>query len=297
MDLEKIVTEFNQSITKFSGNLEEKETAQRSEDWFKKRLGKFTGSRIKDLMTCKSKAKGKSWNEKKWLCDFGDTALTYVIERAIERATQTRIETPTTWQMTYGTNMEPNGIEAIAKHLNTQVNEVDFNLFLKNAGASADGLVSLKTTIDVNQSQNVLINNDVQVNLISGIIPIELKCPATPMSHYKLMNNEVVEGHDYFWQCQSEMMATKSNILLFFTYDQRFPESSQLGMHVVNLSKPHEFAVKFRCLIGEMLIKKLIDCNFRAEIRFLLMQICREIPDDFDQLNEWFNENIKELEL
>ena len=57
------------------------------------RIGRFTGSSNTKLMSCKSRAKGKSWDQVKWITDFGDTALRYVTEKAIERITGEQAET------------------------------------------------------------------------------------------------------------------------------------------------------------------------------------------------------------
>lgn len=245
---------------------------QRTESWHQERLGLFTGSRIGDLMTCKSKKAGKNWNEHFWLFDFGDTALNYISERAIERATGQRIETPTTWQMAWGTQNEPIGREKAAEKLGVTIQEVGFKKFLKNAGASADGL----------------INNDTA---------FEIKCPATVKSHRNLMLSDIDESHEYFWQLQSEMLALGVDKLIFATYSPHYPEKSQIGIKDANLSKVHVFAMKIRLIISEMLVKKIIETDFLCDDRAELDAIANKVPTDHSGLENWFMENIKYLEL
>jgi hypothetical protein len=266
-------------------------TGQRSEEWFKKRMGKFTGSRMKDLMSCKSRKKGKNWGEKFWLCDFGDTALNYIVERAIERATGNRIETPTTWQMQWGTNLEPIAKEEISKRYNVEIQDVDFELFIKNAGASADGKVLMRYNYGINPTP---------VSQSWGVgdpTPIEIKCPATVKSHYELINAPVDESHDYFWQLQCEMLAQKANQMVFFSYDPRYPQKAQLAKHDVFLSESHSFAIKFRCLIAEMLVGYIIESNFKLDVRSHLEAICNNIPEKWDELNDWYVEHEKLIKL
>lgn len=245
---------------------------QRTEEWFADRLGLFTGSRMSDLMTCKSKKAGKNWSEHFWLCDFGDTALNYISERAIERSTGQRIETPTTWQMSWGTQNEPIGREKVSEIIGQEIHEVGFNKFLKNAGASADGLIG---------------NNTV----------FEIKCPATVKSHRNLMLSECDESHEYFWQLQSEMLALNVDKLLFATYSPFYPESSQIAIKEATLSKPHAFALKFRLIISEMLVNRIIETDFLCNDRAELESICSQIPTDFEGLQSWYEENIVSLQL
>ena len=70
--------------------------SQRTEDWFKQRIGKFTGSGIKKLMTA---GRGK---DSKW----GDSAKEYVFSKLYERVSNSRIQTPETYAMMKGKEAE-----------------------------------------------------------------------------------------------------------------------------------------------------------------------------------------------
>ncbi len=284
--VEEILNDFNKELTKTFGleiTKAESEELQRTEDWHKKRLGMFTGSRFGDLMTCKSRAKGKDWTQKNWLIDFGDTAISYIIERAIERVTGQRIETPTTWEMRWGNEHEDEGktfFQEVYKipgkefEFSLEIQEVGFINFLGNAGASPDG--------------KIIINNE--------IYGFELKCPATLKNHYKYMNEPVAEGHVYFWQCQGEMLALKCDKLFFATYDPRFPDEWKIAKHNVRLSTIHANALIFRCIVGEMIVRALMK-NMRINLRVELSNISDTIPEDYDSILEWMEEKRKELEL
>jgi len=275
-----------QVLEEFTSNLESKlgldlteSTAelQRTDDWHKQRLGLFTGSKMGDLMTCKSKAKGKDWTQKKWLLDFGDTAITYILERAIERVTGQRIETPITWEMRWGIDHEDEGKAAYEAFAKEEVQEVSFMKFLPNAGASPDGVI---------------------ITEVPGCEPVkigfELKCPATIKNHVKYMREPVAEGHDYFWQMIAEMLAIDTDRLTFATYDKRYPDAYKIGTQEVVQSETHATALIFRCLVGERLVKaamKDIKVDFRKE----LLVISEEIPEDYTELLTWIENERKEI--
>ena len=272
---EEILKEFMQALP-----VEERESIlakagdlQRTDDWHEERRGMLTGSKFGDLMTCKSRAKGKDWGQKKWLLDFGDTAITYIIEKALERITGECIDIPfITWEMQYGIDHEEEGKDYFTA--NTPygaIEEVGFTKFLKNAGASPDGKLNY---------------NEKKLNF-------ELKCPATIQSHYKLMTASVAEGHTYFWQLTGEMLALKVDKTIFVSYDKRYPEKYKLGEQMVHLSELHANALLFRCVIAEKLIMAL-EKDLKLDIRAELKSIGEEIPNEFD---EWLEIELEKLKI
>lgn len=279
--VEEVLADFQEKLQADYGvsmeSVELKDIEQRSEDWHQQRLGLFTGSRLSDLMACKSKAKGKDWGQKKWLLDFGDTAITYIIERAIERITGERISTPTTWQMQWGIDHEDEGREYFSEQEGLDVDEVSFIKFLKNAGASPDGKI-----FKVSDKPDEL----------ADVYGFEIKCPATVQSHYKLMTAPVAEGHTYFWQTTAEMLALKTDKLIFATYDPRYPESSRLGTHEVELSQLHADALIFRCIIAEKLVEALLG-DMKTDLRLKLIEIGQDLPEDRDELFKWLEDERK----
>lgn len=274
--------EVNEILEKFTNDLSAKlgvdltsEPAelQRTDDWFKDRQGLFTGSAFKKLMTCKSRAKGKTWDQKKWLMDFGDTAITYIVERAIERVTGQRIETPTTWEMQWGIDHEDEGREAVANKYNLDVEEVGFEKFLSNAGASADG----KITMPIPNSNKEVVT------------AFELKCPPKVTNHVKYLREAVAEGHEYFWQLQGEMLALNTDNAIFASYHPAFPENFQTEMQEVKLSEVHATALIFRCIIAEKLVQALM-VDIKADLAQELIMIGWEIPEEYEQLKQWIDD-------
>ncbi len=222
-------------------DITEETTEQNNAQWFSDRLGKFTGSRMHELMSCSSKAKGKDWTNPLWLYDFGDTALNYINERAIERVTGENIESATTWQMNWGNTYEPFGKEAVAKKFGA-ITQVGFEHFAENAGASADGLI--------------------------GDMAFELKCPATLKAHRENLTTRIItESHPYFWQMQSEMLALKVDKLLFASYHPKYPPLSQLITIEVHKSYIHCVAILERVRIANWLVKKIIESHFLCDDR------------------------------
>jgi hypothetical protein len=286
MDLNKELEQFNNALRENYGlsveNLElnqiDEAEQQRTEQWMKDRLGMFSGSGAKNLMACKMRPSSKNpkdWGQKKWLCSLGDSALNYIIERAIERATGVNIEKYLSWHAKWGINHEDEAKAYISENEGISIKEKGFVKFLKNAGASPDGEVFF------NEKDNAF----------------EVKCPATVLSHLNLMNSAICEGHEYFWQTQFEMMALNVKDCLFYTYDKRFPESAKIGKQTVELSPIHAFAVEFRCIIGEKLINKIIEKNFKLDVYAELAEITESIPEELEDLQKWFEDERKAIQL
>ena len=254
------------------------ESLQRTDEWKQERCGIFTASRFKDLMSCKSRAKGKRWDDVNWILDFGDTAISYIIEKAVERATGQPIETAETWQMRWGNHYEPEGKAVFVekyKHVlykfDTELKEVGFIKFLKCAGASPDGVYGKEPHLNA----------------------FELKCPATVLSHYKLSTTPVDESHDYFWQVTGEMLALKTDKATFCSYDPRYPENFRLNTQFVKLSEIHASALKARIIVADYIVKTLID-DFSLDVRGMLSISKELIPTDYAEFVEWLKEAEKD---
>ena len=272
-NIQDIITNFEQSIVpQFTQyELAMIENSQKSEEWHEERRGKFTGSRLKDLMSCSSRAKNKSWDNLTWLKDFGDTALTYVIERAIERATGERIQTPETWQMRWGNLHEQDNIDMLSERLGEEITKCGFLHITPTCGASPDGLCDALDAI------------------------IEVKSPATVMSHYNLSNEPVVEGHEYFWQVTGEMMAAKRQRAIFNSYDNRYPIESRCNYQFVDLSAIHANAIMFRVAVGEHLVNIIMQNEFkipRSDLRGHIDLFCSDCPFDYDGIIRWIETKL-----
>jgi len=105
---------------------------QRSEEWFKARLGKVTAS-------C-------AW---KLLSDRKDTFNKFVYEKAAEIMTQSHKETPTTVDMQRGILLEEDVRLMLEMKYDQEVQEVGFIEHSKYAGCSPDGLVGKDGGIEI----------------------------------------------------------------------------------------------------------------------------------------------------
>jgi len=250
-------------------------TGQRSPEWFAARRGDFTGSRFKDIM--KTKGRGaKDWTSQKTLCDLGDTALTYCIETAIGRETGEDIEIKPTWEMKRGTRLEPDAFDAAAdtEH-GVELIDCDYTKFLKNAGASPDGVFS-----------------DGGINTAA----VEIKC-AGLLKHAQYRHIPCDEKHPHFWQILGEMIATDTQKLLFFSYHPDFPESARLAKREFRRSKVHESALMFRIIICERLVEKIIETEFLDDPRELLEICIADVPQHPAQIQGFIIDNLKSLKL
>lgn len=201
-------------------------------DWHKERLGKFTSSRIGDLMTKgrvataalekklskldpdsdEHKELKQEIEAKKYAALFGESAKTYIREKLAELLTGLPKETPETFAMAWGTKYEPEAIQFYAenfaeeevKHLGTV-----FVKFSELCGGSPDGYVGE-----------------------DGII--EVKCPNSHNHLETLMEDHIKMA--YIYQCQANMLFTGRKWCDFISYDPRFQDDS-LKMKVIRVNK------------------------------------------------------------
>jgi len=128
---------------------------QRTEKWRLERLGRWTGSQLKNLMSCSQSGGRISWNEIDKLFHFGNTALKYIYENAMERKTGRYIDMGQgTKEMQYGTKVEPLIQKATKRKLKEmgvkgKIKSVGFKPFptIPNAGVSSDSIFEDKNGI------------------------------------------------------------------------------------------------------------------------------------------------------
>lgn len=244
MDIEQALNDFDSQIPIANNQAEQSEALQRSEEWHEKRRGKFTGSRIKELMTCSSR-KQRDWDDPEKLLDFGDTAYNYIIERAIERHTGHVIPTASTWAMKWGIEHEEEAKAFIEERIGLAITDCDYEEIHTGLGASPDGYVFL-----------------------DGLVKcaFEVKCPEKVYNHHKLMITPYNEKHPYFWQTQLEMMSLDVDSLLFASYHPYYPELTRGSWQTVRLSNIHKQAILIRYAIAEYLITWLLRFDFKLDL-------------------------------
>ena len=176
---------------------------QRSEEWFKARLGKITGSKFDLLMpSCRQKD-----------TEFNDTQLEYLAEKAIEKMTGKTAEHFTTTDMENGTEGEPLAKKYYELENYTLIKEVGFYQFGVNFGDSPDGITDDRC--------------------------IEIKCPKST-THFKYYRYPEKLLKKYQWQCYGHMIATGLRQCDLFSFDPRFPDDKK--MVVVNIQFEQEKA-------------------------------------------------------
>ena len=163
---------------------------QRSEEWFKARLGKITASSVADVL-----AKTKT--------GVSASRGNYLIKLAIQRVTGQIEESYTNDAMQWGIDNEDQArvaYEVASGNFVDQVGFVDHEI-IDWFGCSPDGLV----------------NND-------GLV--EIKCPNSA-THWEYFKTKEVPKK-YFIQMQAQMSCTNRKWCDFVSFDPRMPEKSQL---------------------------------------------------------------------
>ena len=163
---------------------------QRSEEWFKARLGKVTASRVADVI-----AKTKT--------GYSASRENYMAQLVVERMTNTQAESFTNAAMQWGTDQEPFARAAYEVQQNVLVDETGLvdHPTIEMAGASPDGLVGE-----------------------DGLV--EIKCPNTA-THIDTLLTQTVPGK-YITQMQFQMACTGRQWCDFVSFDPRMPAKAQL---------------------------------------------------------------------
>ncbi len=167
--------------------------AQRSEEWFARRLGKFTGSRFNDLMaTTKT---GPAVARKN-----------LIVTLALERIAGKTADEYQNEAMRRGIELEPMARAAYEMYAGVLVEVIDFVDHGKYSfvGVSPDGLIGSE-----------------------GLV--ELKCPYSLHKHVAaLMAGE--HAKEYRWQIQGQLWVTGRSWCDVVSYDPRFPDGLHLAV-------------------------------------------------------------------
>jgi hypothetical protein len=177
---------------------------QGSPEWHLARLGKFTSSRLSDLLTS-----GKKKDE-----TFGQTAMSYIYEVAAERniswlyRSGERLELLidrmdiATKSMRWGIDMEPIAREYYMNETGYQVEETGFIEYNEYFGDSPDGIIA-----DSEEGRGTL----------------EIKCPsmATHLVYCGFKSGEDLlrAKKEYYVQCQGHIIANKARWCDFVSFD------------------------------------------------------------------------------
>jgi len=170
---------------------------QRTEEWFRERMGKVTASRIADVMT-----RTKS--------GYGASRKNYMTELLVERLTGEREESYINAAMQRGIDEEPIARTEYELDRGVLVDEVGFvqHPSIEMSGASPDGLVG-----------------------DDGMV--EIKCPNTA-THVETLIAKSVD-RKYLLQMQWQMACTGRAWCDFVSFDSRMP--AELAMVVIRVPR------------------------------------------------------------
>lgn len=246
---------------------EKKKDLQRTTDWHLDRLGRWTGSQLKNLMSC-SPAGGKlSWNDVDKLFYFGTTPLKYIYENAMERKSGKYVDMGKgTSEMQYGTKVEPLIQKATKKKLKEmgisgKIKSVGFKTFptMPNAGVSSDSILVDKATKKT-------------------IASVEMKACTSWGTHYERTFESMDEKGIDFWQTQGQMIAWEVdityyvvaeppiNINKYLYYDgdimdlyDDFEKECPIVIQEIKASKTHQNALLKRICIAEDSVREFLE--------------------------------------
>ena len=234
-----------------------KKDLQRTEKWRKKRLGRWTSSQLKQLMSSLPGKSKLNWSNLDRVFSFGKTALKYIYENAMERKTQRYIDDREgTYDMRYGTRVEPL-IEAIVKKKlkkKGKFKRVGFKKFDKipNAGVSSDGII-------VSRDNNKKV-----------LHTVEMKACTSWQTHYERTFDLTDESSKDFWQmvghceaynvktCYYAVAQPPSDIKKYLFYEgdimdllEEFEKECSVSIEKVKISNLHKEALLKRIAIAE----------------------------------------------
>ena len=188
---------------------------QGTQDWHTDRLSRFTSSRMGDLM---KNGRGKD-------AGIGQTALTYIIDKAYEIMTGTPQGFTGNAATEWGHENEPLAIAEYSEKYGVTVDPIGFVCHPTNhrVGGSPDGLVG----------------ND-------GII--EVKCPFNGAKH---LNNVLTDAFvdDYEWQCHGNIWVTGRKWCDLISFDPRITNGKRL--HVVRIERDEDKIAAMEARVNE----------------------------------------------
>lgn len=214
---------------------------QHSLDWYRVRLGKFTGSQVGRLM---KKGRGK---DAEWSAD----AITYIKKRVAERMLNPSVvmlddlfeeyllqHTPTSKAMAWGNEQEMNARGIYAKTTSRKVTSCGAIEVSPYFASSPDGLC------------------------IQDNGTLEIKCPDNDTHTLYLIDVHSAEDlkavrPEYYWQCISHMMVTDADWCDWVSYCP----FNQKPLHIVRIMRDPEAEAQLRERIeaAEVLAQEMIE--------------------------------------
>lgn len=242
----------------------ESEQLQRTEKWQEERKGRWTGSMLKQLMACTPKGGKMSWIDNTKFLEVSKGALKYMFANAMERKTGRYIETSSTYEMRYGTAVEPfitKRANELLKIKGLFLEDVGFKTFpnIETAGVSSDKLVK-----------------KFEGNKLYATA--EMKACCSWSSLYDRTHESMNDKSGDFWQTQSQMLAWEvkeafyivatppKDIKKYINSEENDLElyeewcnDTELIIQNVKISKIHLSNLVKRILIGEKVVERFLE--------------------------------------
>lgn len=227
---------------------------QRTDEWFKQRLGKFTGSRISELMAVGRSGGKLVWGTREKLYDFSETALRYIYEKAMERKYEYVIKVQSSLAMKYGTENEDVIINLfLEKNPFYNFKKLGFQEITKYLGASPDG----ELIDEFNKSA------------------VEVKASTNWSTFYSRIEIDFDEKHQDFWQVQTEMMSLKAQKCMYIV---GLPPENILETQILDVewkyieaSPIHQQCILERAKIGNAIIEMYLNGHtFRKSVEEII---------------------------
>lgn len=170
------------------------EKLQRTEQWQEERRGNWTGSAIKELMSCGRSGGSKSWTDELKHLDFGKNSIKYIFANAMERKTGRYIQGPTTAEMIYGTITEPLSYRRANEELKKKglmLKKVGFQTFpgIPTAGVSSDAVI-----VKIDEPETIVASGEIKA------------CTSWGTYFDRTFEGTHDKSKD-FWQTQAQMVA------------------------------------------------------------------------------------------
>ncbi|MCW3109901.1 MAG: YqaJ recombinase family protein [Segetibacter sp.] len=209
---------------------------QRSEEWHKIRLGRFTSSELHKLMTSTSRpmttteleAEKANGGKKKTITDvslLSDGAVTYVLEKVSETITEEKTQASSK-AIEWGVLYEPEAIQFFSQSIDREIFASTFVPFGEHSGGTPDG-----------ETKDFII---------------EVKCPFVSSNHVKYFLYNSAEDlkedkPEYYWQIQGNLLFTGKDKAFFISYDPRVKKDKlKLSSLLIHANKEDHELIKLK---------------------------------------------------
>lgn len=242
---------YNCDLPKIEPLSSDDDSLQLTEEWFRQKTGRFSGSEIKKLVSCSRATAKMLWERPEKIIDFSDTAKNYVYKKAMERKTGIFVRKQDILNFKYGRLAEKIIVEKFKDKMPhiKEFKDVPFILVKGHEdylGASPDGAL-LGIVSDGKKKYG-----------------FEAKGAMSWETFGTRIRKPMDESHLDFWQIQLEMLALEVNTLYYCvsypvvnaidfvdaTYEEAFDMIKDIAILEVTASSIHQSVILKRAEIG-----------------------------------------------